>query len=280
MPDITLNIAGLNLRLDSNNSRPIQRLKKHYNIFLNGNNRPDLSVSLSSLKHSPRQRRGLTLHQGSPQATSDSLNVRWKDETVRISTRQFAIRLDLSQRKGLVQYCSGAGWVDVVRLLYAILLLRKGGFLIHASGVVHRGRSYVFCGPSESGKTTIARLSENRPVLTDETTAIVKERRNYYAYATPFYGDAGPVMANIGAPLEAIFFIYKATHFSYQRLTPTEALKTALPNIMLNIQSNQWTNKLLDSLLLLTKQIPCYNLYFKPETKLWSYIDGFIKSNN
>ncbi|MFH0888382.1 MAG: hypothetical protein V1871_04165 [Planctomycetota bacterium] len=261
MTDITLCIAGLKLSLDSNNPLPIQQLRKHYQIFLDGNSKPDLYVSLSSIKHSP----------------SDNLHVRWKDETVRIETNQFSISVDLSQKKGLVQYCSDAGWVDIVRLLYAVLLLKKSGFFLHASAVVHREKSYVFCGPSGSGKTTIACLSKNRPILTDETTAIVKEKRNYYAYATPFYGDGGPVKANIGAQIEAIFFIHKATRFSYQRLTPAEIVKSALPNILLNIKSNQWTNKLIDSLLLLTKRIPCYKLYFKPETKLWSYIDEFIK---
>ncbi len=48
---------------------------------------------------------------------------------------------------------------NYLRVIYAWRCLEQGALLVHASGVIRRGRGFVFFGPSGSGKTTSARLS-------------------------------------------------------------------------------------------------------------------------
>lgn len=58
-------------------------------------------------------------------------------------------------------------------------------FLIHGSAVLDGERAHVFCGPSESGKSTAAENSRPRPILTDECVAIGNGPDGLCASGTP-----------------------------------------------------------------------------------------------
>jgi hypothetical protein len=165
---------------------------------------------------------------------------------------------------------------DLFRLLCSFLLMQKGGVLLHASSVVDEGRAWVFSGPSGSGKTTIAGLAGDRPVLNDETIALRPAPRGWEACATPFYGSGGPSMArtNERAPVRGLCFLRKADHFARRRLSASEAVARAFPEVMLPKRDDRVTTRLLDTLAGLVATVPTWELAFKPEPALWSYLDG------
>ncbi|HYL79853.1 MAG TPA: hypothetical protein VEU07_03520 [Candidatus Acidoferrum sp.] len=165
---------------------------------------------------------------------------------------------------------------SVFRILSTILLLQKGGFLLHASGVVADSRAWVFCGPSESGKTTIARMADARPVLSDETVAIAKRARTYVAYSTPFFGEGGPTMGelNTHGRLRGLCFLHKSRQFSHRRLTAREAVERAFPQVFLPKTEPAVVDVLLGCLADFAGRIPCYDLFFPPSPDLWGYLDG------
>lgn len=204
-------------------------------------------------------------------------NVRWNKESFSAKRKNFDVDINFKDALIQVKACRKAGIVDLVRFLINIILIRKKGLLLHAGAILHRGSVYVFVGHSESGKTTIARLSKGMIVLTDESTAIVKRRVSYYAYATPFAGEFGQVKQNMGAPIKCIFFINKSHGFGHRGSTPSEAVQKLFCSAIIDINDLKTVNFLFDALTLLATQIPCYELYFKPKPQLWSYIDGFIQ---
>jgi hypothetical protein len=164
---------------------------------------------------------------------------------------------------------------SLLRLLCSLLLLREGGFMLHASGVAQNHRAWVFCGPSEAGKTTIARLAGERLVLNDETVAIVKRGRGYVACATPFFGEGGPVMASVQAqaPLKGMFFLRKAKRFAHQRLTASQAVERAFPQVFLPKRDHTVVAGILKTLADFAERVPCYDLFFQPHPDLWEYLD-------
>ncbi|MCM8762901.1 MAG: hypothetical protein NC829_00780, partial [Candidatus Omnitrophica bacterium] len=67
----------------------------------------------------------------------------------------FKIRGNFSNGQFIVEARKGVDLSGLIRVLTSAVLIEKGGFLLHACGVAQDNRGYVFCGPSESGKTTI-----------------------------------------------------------------------------------------------------------------------------
>jgi hypothetical protein len=165
---------------------------------------------------------------------------------------------------------------SVFRLLCSLLLHGEGGFLLHASGVIQSGRAWVFCGPSESGKTTIARMAKDRPVLSDETVAILKRVKAYAAYATPFFGEGGPTMGEVNTHgrLGGLCFLHRSPQFSYRRLTAREAVERAYSQVFLPKTDPAVVGAFLGNLADFATESSCYDLFFPPSPDLWEYLDG------
>jgi hypothetical protein len=165
---------------------------------------------------------------------------------------------------------------DLFRLLCGFLLLQEGGVLLHASAVVDRGRAWVFSGPSGSGKTTLAGLAGPRRVLNDETIALRPSPDGWTAWATPFYGSGGAVMAtaNERAPVRGLCFLGKAEGFVHRRLSPTEAVGRAFPEVLLPKRDARVAGALLGALTALACRVPAYDLRFAPRAAIWDDLDG------
>ena len=162
------------------------------------------------------------------------------------------------------------------RCLCALVLLRAGGIMLHASAVVHARGAWVFCGASESGKTTVAHLAGPRAVLSDETIGVRRHDGGYRACATPFFGEAGPVPTQAAgeAPLTALFFLSKSTRFAHRRLARQEAVQRAFPQVFLPKRSPAMAEAILANLDAVTAAVPCFELEFAARDELWSYVDA------
>jgi len=261
---IHIEIAGLVFRISGATGPMTTWLRDRYAPFLS-EKRTTVSVRVEPSRTWPRGR--------PPREAVD-----WQGEQLRINLPACRGEADLSAKRIRLSVppVPAALGPSVFLVLCAALLHRKGGFLLHASGVMCNGRAWVFCGPSESGKTTIARLAEGRPVLSDETVAIGKRNGKHVAFATPFFGEGGPVMGalNTDGPVRGFFFLHKATRFSHQRLTARQATERAFPQVFLPRTDPAVVSGLLGSLADFGTKVPCYDLFFPPRPDLWEYLDG------
>lgn len=256
---VKFKIANITFQFSSSYVKPIEWFKGRYKMYLS-NGKPDLDISLEFKK----ERRSKIPN---PQ------RVTFKGKKFFLRTGFFDARGDFSSGKIKVLSNYSLGLADLTRTLFSIIIVKRGGLLLHASAVADGNRSFVFCGPSESGKTTIARLLQKRDILTDETTAVVKRGNRYYAYATPFFGELGKVTKNRGAPIKAIFFLHKDTRFFHKGINKIEAMRYFLYNVILRGRNLDLAEEVLDNITDLTQSAPCYDLYFRPDKGLWRYIN-------
>jgi hypothetical protein len=100
----------------------------------------------------------------------------------------------------------------VLRALWATLLPRRDGLLIHGCGLRHAEVGFVFPGQSGAGKTTLARKAPDPDdVLSDELCAVRRTDDGWRVYGSPFWGDfARGGISMRGWPLRTLAFLAQA----------------------------------------------------------------------
>lgn len=89
------------------------------------------------------------------------------------------------------------------------------GFLAHGAVIASKGRAYMFCAPSGTGKTTHVRLWQAtypHTVIVNGDKPIIRRRGDeWIAYGTPWAGKEG-LQTNVGLPLHGICMLSRDTH--------------------------------------------------------------------
>jgi hypothetical protein len=101
----------------------------------------------------------------------------------------------------------------LLRVLYATILPRVGGMLIHGCGLRHAEVGVVFPGRSGAGKTTLARKAPDADdVLSDELVAVRRaDDGGWRVHGTPFWGDfARGGISMRSWPLRTLAFLAQA----------------------------------------------------------------------
>ncbi|MGB3905131.1 MAG: hypothetical protein WBB22_09425 [Anaerolineae bacterium] len=158
----------------------------------------------------------------------------------------------------------------LAEVLMVNLLSLGRGVLVHAYGVNDRGRALIFAGSSGAGKSTMAELwkdEEGTSILSDDRIIVREEEGRFWAYGTPWHGDAR-LCSPESVPLEAIFFI---RHDEENSVVPLEARK-AVSSLLVRSFPTFWNAGgmafTLDFLSRMSQEVPCYDLGFAPDKRI------------
>lgn len=158
--------------------------------------------------------------------------------------------------------------------------LNRAGIFMHACGIAHGNRGYIFAGPSGYGKSTIAKLSRPRTILGDEMVLLKKEGfGEKKVYGTPYTGESGA--ENRGVRCTAIYFIEQsAEHVLHPLKRMSGAIALLKEGIMGNFLSMKSVHNILSYdaylsvVLEMLEGIPCYQLRFRKDNSFWRLING------
>ena len=191
--------------------------------------------------------------------------------------------------EGTLDAAAGTGWLCTVadetiahgalanflRVAYALLLIRHGGFLFHSAGMIRNSRGYVFYGHSGSGKTTISRLSRHQAtLLSDDLVALRAHDGVWRVYGTPFWGDlADHPKTNASAPLRGLFSLVKDHEVKLEPLSSSQAVADVVSSVPVTCNAPHLSAQLIDLCADLAAQVPCYRLHFSPDDSFWRVID-------
>lgn len=166
--------------------------------------------------------------------------------------------------------------LDQILMMY--ILSRKQGILLHASGIEIKGGAYVFPGRSGAGKSTLARLFTEKGVgvlFSDDRIAVRKRKNVFYAFGTPWPGEAG-IAVNRHAPLKGICFIYKGPANRIQKIPPKEAVTRLFPVTTIPWYDRNVLPDLFDTCEDLITQVPTYDLYFTKGPEVVDVFEKFV----
>src|SRR5260370_18041967 len=158
---------------------------------------------------------------------------------------------------------------SLLRIFLSWKLLGHNGFLLHAATIVRNGKADIFTGRSGAGKSTVASLSPEGSVLTDEISLLRREDGVWRAYGTPFWGEFGAAGSNTSAPVGGIFRLLQAAENRVTALRTVGILRALLPNVLFFSAEAEANRRLLEILSEAATEIPCYELAFRKNSTFW-----------
>jgi len=210
-------------------------------------------------------------------ASDGDVVVSREDGAARFLVRRadFAATVDLEARRARLALADANEYsIDsFLRILYSLALVDARGLVVHAASVVRRGVAHLFCGCSGSGKTTVARLSPDAILLSDELSIPRLADAGTRCHGTPFWGELARGGTDCAAPLAGIYFLEHGTRHAIRAVTPRLALERLLPNVLFFAKDTRLGGRVLDVAADLLETIPCFDLSFRLDPGFWEVID-------
>ncbi len=206
-----------------------------------------------------------------------SVGLTFSNGEIRIVEDYLTGSFDLSMNKGEVRI--NPIWfvpslATFVRNLFTlILVLKDNGIALHALGVLRNGEVYVFFGPSGSGKTTVAQLSPEYVILSDDIVFIKPLGSSYGVFPTPCWGDMQlGDRENRGYPLKGMFKLVKDREVYVKPYGLTHGISEifTVPHIPPNSLPFE---DLLVRYQRLLKEVPCFEMHFTKDGRFWEAIE-------
>lgn len=166
--------------------------------------------------------------------------------------------------------------IDQIILMHH-LSLRKGA-IFHAAGTILNEKCFLFMGRSGAGKSTISRLcskDKRFSFLSDDRIIVRKAPKNIQAFGTPWPGDEG-IAINNHSSLAGIFFIYHGTENRIDKISPQKTFEKLLPITSIPWYEKEPISKMLSFCEEITLSIPAYDLFFKADENIADFLCNFI----
>ncbi len=161
-------------------------------------------------------------------------------------------------------------------VVYLHRIVRLGGLLIHACGIVRGAHALVFTGPSGAGKTTISRLMQRHAgarVLSDDRIVLRPSERGIRIHGTPWHGD-GELSEAGEAELRAVHLIRHAREVIAEPLAGARAAAGLLGNAFLPAHDPVGAAAALEVAAALVERVPVIRLGFPKDERVVRYAFG------
>lgn len=176
---------------------------------------------------------------------------------------------------------------------FTVHKVKNGGnppaFLVHSCGILHHGQALLFSGPSETGKSTIARLCNEGQfgrVINDEMVLVSRPPADGGALrvqGAPILGDYIQGLNDI-APLRCILLLKQSHRTSIRPLDRVESYLRFIRQIICPAYIGQSAGRAVYTLMAefsdeVTAAVPFYELEFTLDRdKLWETVGELEKS--
>lgn len=169
---------------------------------------------------------------------------------------------------------------------YSACKVKYGGnppaMLVHSCGIVRHGKAIAFVGPSETGKSTIARLcgDQHGEVLNDEMVLISRPNQSgngICAQGAPIISEMSP-RCNKVAPLHCILMLKRGGRTVVRDLDKAEAFLKFMRQIITPVYIGQKSGRAVYTLMAdftseVIDAIPIYELEFNLDGEaLWQVV--------
>ncbi len=255
---IKIEIANICVGLKLDDAETAQRILDRYADFLSSDGTPEVTVR-AEVRDEVSER---------------IINWSFQNEKLSFQFRCVSGQIDMAIKQGHLLMTPHGRIENFLRLFYAWNCLHHGAILFHSAGMIKDGKAFLFFGPSGSGKTTIARLSLDYTVLSDDLVIIKRENSTYIAYGVPFRGAMPEApRTNAKAVLHGLFRLKKDTQHFTKRLSHPQAVAELVSCVPFVMEDPIMSQKVMDICAELATSVPVKELHFRRDKGFWRMID-------
>jgi hypothetical protein len=258
--EMVIDIGHLPIRLLTQDAAFHELLSRRYAGFLDSAAAPLASLEVEIVAN--------------PKINDGDVEVRIRNGRWFMQRADFSAEFDPAMSSGRVRQSSNPYSIDtVLRILHGLLLVREGGFLLHAASAIRNGKAFLFSGLSGAGKTTISSLAPpDATLLTDEISYVRCQSGCYIACGTPFAGELARLGANASAPIETLFLRAKGPENRIDSVAAGEVVRRIVRNILFFADDPAMVNAVFDTACSFVEGVPARRLTFYPDARVWDMI--------
>lgn len=283
---LKLQIGSICCELRCNDAGTVQKLQGLYHDYLT-DAEADVTVDLEVISRMSADKLGAVLtrsrymRHGNTFRSSGKLlkgNYDLASRTVKITGEKGL--LDPDNKANLLNQLVSVAYYSACKMKYQT---NPPAMLVHACGILRNGQAIIFSGPSEIGKTTVARLCGDRhgEVFNDEILLMSRPGSNgngVMIQNTPILGDFLPGR-NTTAPLKCIFLLKQNGRTAWRYLDKAEAYLRFIrqiigPSCVGNYDKKTAYSIMADFSSEVVQAVPVYELEFNQDSNaLWRITD-------
>lgn len=207
-------------------------------------------------------------------------------EADRAGPRHFAIRshwqdgwVDLERGEGELVLTDRA-WdrftmsvENYLRVTLQLASIDRGAFLLHAAGVLHDDRVFLFFGPSGAGKSTATANSAPRRALSDDMVLIDVARNPPVARAVPFHMVYSPDKRARGAfHIAAGLRLRQSPHDRAHRMTTARSVASVSASVPFVHELGLAHEGLTELIGRFCASVPVYDLELTDSPRFWEVL--------
>jgi hypothetical protein len=209
---------------------------------------------------------------GSPFKDYD-VSISKDDNKVYFHRTDYLIESDLDYKNAVIYVRDKLALKHALTNLYSsYIVYHNWGLLIHSSCAIEDEKAHIFAGQSGAGKSTAARLSLPRNILSDEATLVQIKPNGINVFNSPFRSEILATGAEGCVPLESIQLLNQALQNQRLSMKRADALIHLMDKIFYWAHNAEETKIVMGLLKHLVEKVPAYDLYFKNDETFWELI--------
>ncbi|MBT2657101.1 hypothetical protein J7E81_18030 [Bacillus sp. ISL-18] len=196
-----------------------------------------------------------------------------KNNKIIYTRADYLIEVDSEYKTATISVYDDFALKHALTNLYSSFIVHHNwGLLIHSSCVLENGKAHLFSGHSGAGKSTAAKLSFPRQLLSDEASLVKITPNQVTVFNSPFRSEleAEPFEGNV--ELASIQILFQALQNKRVKLEKSDALLHLMDKVFFWPQSQDEVKKILRLMTQLVKQVPVYELHFQKNNTFWELI--------
>ncbi|MFH0859994.1 MAG: hypothetical protein V1921_02225 [Candidatus Altiarchaeota archaeon] len=286
--EVSISVGGVRCRITLDDKEFLNGVRDCYYDFLSNGN-ADFSLNISYIKKNKKQTD--TVNNKDNPEFFESEEIHFDDDRYHITSEHSDGYFYPNAKRGEFSIESPKRWQmfslrSILKACYSLVFLKQGGILVHAVGLKKCGRGFVLMGPSQSGKSSMGKLSGMLPdckVLSDEFIFAKKIGDDVKIFGTPFGGELPAT--NSSANLAGLFFLNSESSPKkslFKKLKQSSILENCLLNshlyMCVNLEKNPGLGRRIFKVLSKTfVNIPGYSLTLLPYINLLRDLDRVCK---